>query len=175
MQFGYNGGYSTTVCTLIYKEVIDHYINNDITVYSYFLDASKAFDKVHHGKLFCIELSKNIPKIVARLYFDTYMRQKACVSWDNIKTSYVSMSNGVKQGGVISSIWFSLYIDPLLLELKRSGIGCHINCTYMGVLSYADDITLSCPSIWGLNDMLKNFSVENSILFNKKKTICIKF
>ena len=62
--------------------------------------------------------------------------------WDNIKTSYFSMSNGVKQGGMISFI-FSLYIDPLLLELKRSGIGCHINGTYMGVLSYADDITLS--------------------------------
>ena len=66
----------------------------------------------------------------------------------------------------------------MLLELKRSGIGCHINGIYMGVLSYADDITLSCPSIWGLNDMLKifeRFSVENSILCNKKKTICIKF
>ena len=62
------------------------------------------------------------------------MTQKACVSLDNIKTSYFSMSNGVKQGGVISSIIFSLYIDPLL-ELKRSGIGCHINGTYMGVLS----------------------------------------
>ena len=62
--------------------------------------------------------------------------------------------------------------------MKRSGIGCHINGTYMGVLSYADDITLSCPSIWGLNDMLQiceRFSVENSILFNKKITICIKF
>ena len=30
-----------------------------------------------------------------------------------------------------------------------------INGTYMGVLSYADDITLSCPSIWGLNNLLK--------------------
>ena len=28
---------------------------------------------------------------------------------------------------MISSIVFSLYIDPLLLELNRSGIGCHIN------------------------------------------------
>ena len=37
-------------------------------------------------------------------------------------------------------------------------------------MSYADDITLSCPSIWGLNDILKiceRFSVENSILFDK--------
>ena len=50
-----------------------------------------------------ILLSKNIPKIVVHLYFDSYMRQKACVSWDNIKTSYFSMCIGVKQGGVISS------------------------------------------------------------------------
>ena len=64
----------------------------------------------------------------------------------------------------------------MLLELKRSGIGCHINGTYMGVVSYADDITLSCPSIWGLNDMLticERFSVENSILLNKNKTIVL--
>ena len=47
----------------------------------------------------------------------------------------------------------------------------------MGVLSYADDRTLICPSIWGLNKMLKicnTFSKHNSILFNKKKTTCIK-
>ena len=31
------------------------------------------------------------------------------------------MSNGVKQCGVIS-LFFSLYIDPLLLEMKRSGL-----------------------------------------------------
>ena len=140
---------------LIYNEVIDHYIKNDSTAYSGFLDAFKAFDKVHHGKLFSILLSKKIPKLVVRLCFDSYMRQKACVSWDNIKTSYFSISNGVKQGGVISSILFSLYIDPLLLQLGRSGIDCHIDGTYMGVLSYAYDITLSCPSIWGLNDILK--------------------
>ena len=52
-----------------------------------------AFDNVHYGKLFGILLSKYIPTIVVRLYFDSYMRQKAYVSWDNIKTSYFSMSN----------------------------------------------------------------------------------
>ena len=33
MQFGYKESHSTTLCTLIYKEVIDHYINKDSTVY----------------------------------------------------------------------------------------------------------------------------------------------
>ena len=44
----------------------------------------------------------------------------------------------------------------------------------MGVYHNADDITIPCSSIWGLNDMLKNcdrFAVEDSILFYKKKTI----
>ena len=52
MQFGYTKGYSTTMCTLIYKEIINQYINNGSDVYSCLLDASKAFDRVHYGKLF---------------------------------------------------------------------------------------------------------------------------
>ena len=36
MQFGYKESHSTQLCTLIYKEVIDHYINNDSTVYNCF-------------------------------------------------------------------------------------------------------------------------------------------
>ena len=62
MQFGFKEGHSTTLCTLIYKEVIDHYLNNNSTVYSC-LDASKAFDRVNNGKLFSILLSTNIPNI----------------------------------------------------------------------------------------------------------------
>ena len=46
MQFGYKKGHSTTVCTLVYKEVISHYVNNNTSVYSCLLDASKPFDSV---------------------------------------------------------------------------------------------------------------------------------
>ena len=59
-----------------------------------------------------------------------------------------------------------------------SGFGGHIKGVYMGALSYADDITIMCPSIGGLNEMLKicySFAQSNSIIFNKKKTVCIKF
>ena len=47
MQYGYNNNHSTTVCTLILKEVIHHYINSNGNVYCCLLDASKAFDKIH--------------------------------------------------------------------------------------------------------------------------------
>ena len=88
------------------------------------------------------------------------------------------MANGVKQGGVISPIFFSLYIDPLLEYLRISGYGCHMKGVYIGAFSYTDDITISSPSIGGLNEMLKIchiFAEKNSILFNSKKTVCIKF
>ena len=42
----------------------------------------------------------------------------------------------------------------------------------------ADDITLLCPSVWGLNEMLKiynKYRLENNIIFNSKKTVCKKF
>ena len=58
MKFVYKKGHSTTMCTLIYKEIINQYINNGSDVYSSLLDASKAFDRVHYGKLFRILLSK---------------------------------------------------------------------------------------------------------------------
>ena len=48
----------------------------------------------------------------------------------------------------------------------------------MDFLSYADDITISCPSIHGLNIMLdicNQFACDNSLAFNNMKTVCIKF
>ena len=44
----------------------------------------------------------------------------------------------------------------------------------MGALSYADDITIICPSIRGLNKMLKicdEFAQSNKIILNSKKNI----
>ncbi len=38
-------------------------------------------------------------------------------------SSYVNVSNGVKQGGVISPILFCIYIDGLLVELEKCGVG----------------------------------------------------
>ena len=109
---------------------------------------------------------------------DSFERQRARVMWNSHVSDYFSISNGVKQGGVISPVLFNLYLDNLLISLKQSGLRCHINGTYMGALGYADDITLTCPSLYGLNSMLdicNQFSKNNHVIFNTKKTICIKY
>ena len=119
------------MCTLIYKEIINQYnIHNGSDVYSCLLDASKAFDRVHCGKLFRILLSK----IIIRLILDSYIQQSVCVMWDSWKSEYFNMYNGVKQGGVISCRLFNLYIDPLLLQLCNSGYVCYIAGVYAGAI-----------------------------------------
>ena len=59
-------------------------------------------------------------------------------------------TNGVKQGGAISPLLFSIYIDNLFLELRTSGLGCHVGLTYIGAFGYADSscrVTTLFPSI----------------------------
>ena len=46
----------------------------------------------------------------------------------------VPISNEVTLGGGILPVMFNLYLYNLLISLKPSGIGCHINETYMGDL-----------------------------------------
>jgi Reverse transcriptase (RNA-dependent DNA polymerase) len=56
-------------------------------------------------------------------------------------------TNGVKQGGVSSPILFCIYIDDMLVRLAGLGVGCYIGGTYVGALSYADDIVLIAPTV----------------------------
>ena len=52
MQFGFKNNNSTVLCTAVYIETINHYMNEGSDVYSCLIDASKAFDRVYWGKLF---------------------------------------------------------------------------------------------------------------------------
>ena len=62
--------------------------------------------------------------------------------------------------------------------LRDSGFGCTIDNCYTGAISYADDITLSCRSIRGLNRMLdvcNTFATEHYLIFNSIESFVIKY
>ena len=178
LQFGFKPGISTTMCTAVYMETVNYYTCRNTDVYSCLLDASSAFDKVHYGKLFKLLIKRKLPLLIVRLLINCYTHQQVCVSWESYKSRYFDVANGVKQGGVISPILFIIYIDELLLLLEKSGIGCHIGTMFVGAIGYADDLTLICPSLRSLVEMVKickNFGTDFNVTFNPKKTVCIKF
>jgi len=59
---------------------------------------------------------------------------------------HFSVSNGVKQGGVLSPVLFCVYFGGLLHKLIDAGYGCYIGHDFAGVLAYADDVVLLAPS-----------------------------
>ena len=48
--------------------------------------------------------------------------QQLRVRWNS---SPFKVSNGVRQGSVLSPILFSVYLDSLLVDLSKSGVGCY--------------------------------------------------
>lgn len=88
------------------------------------------------------------------------------------------MSNGVRQGGVLSPILFTVYVDELLQRLSSLDIGCHVGHQYVGSLCYADDIALLAPSPSALRILLKEcelFAADHNLTFNAAKTQLICF
>ena len=120
-----------------------------------------------------------------RVLFNSYSKQQSKAMWNSCYTDYFScytdyfyMSTVVKQGSVLSAILFTIYIDKLLIMLRDSRYGCIIDKCYTEAISYADDITLSCPSIRCLHrmqDICNEFAAEHYLIFNSKKSFAIKY
>ena len=89
--------------------------------------------------------------MIIRLLLHLYLNQKICVKWGDDTSQEVK----VKQGGILSPVLFTLYIDQLLLRLRNTGVGCHIGNVFTVGLGYADDILLIAPTVYSLRSMLK--------------------
>ena len=63
---------------------------------------------------------------LVRLLISWYREQRMSVRWDTHVSSNFPTTNGVRQGGVLSPVLFTLYMDDLLVELSELGIGCYI-------------------------------------------------
>ena len=63
----------------IYMETINHYVNDGGNVYNCLLDASKAFDRVHWGRLFKILIERKVTFLFMHLLLDSYLLQLYCV------------------------------------------------------------------------------------------------
>ncbi len=68
-------------------------------------------------------------------------------------------------------------MDKLLKVLEQSGFGCQIGVHYMGALSSADDRSLLCALLYGLQKMIyicEEFGHKYGITYNPKKSMCMK-
>ena len=126
-QYGFKANSSTVLSSTIVIETLQYYTENGARpVYVLLLDASKVFDKVAFNVLFNELRDRAVCPCIIKLPYFMYTNQSCSVKWDNKQSNYFQISNGVKQGGVISPLLFNCYIDNLFTHLQHSGLGCHV-------------------------------------------------
>ena len=96
-----------------------------------------------------------------------YLLNNAIVKWKETQSNF-SIHNGVKQGGVLSPILFSVYLDPLLKEIHNSRLGCFVGNLCANAFAYADDIIIlspTCSSMRSLIQICERYSEEFTLTF----------
>ena len=146
------------------------------------MDCSKAFDKCKFSLLFKRLLDKGLPPIVVRVLVFIYMEQYGWVKWGDAKSSQMTISNGTRQGAILSPVFWAVYADPMLKRLRELGLGAHVAGLFMGAVCYADDVLLIAPTRNAMQRMLlelEKFADESNITFStdpvpaKSKSKCL--
>jgi len=173
LQFGFkaNSGCNDAMFTFI--ESATYFNKRDSKLYCALLDASKAFDKVLINGLIYKLIKRNVPLQLIRLLFFWLNNVHCSVVWLCLMSAPFHISCGVRQGGVLSPVLFSVYVDELIVKLRSSGYGIYIGTLFYGCIFYADDIALLSCSCYGLQKLLDiciQYGFQWDIKFNPDKS-----
>ena len=128
-----------------------------------FIDASKAFDRLKHTTLFRKLIDRRVPNYIVRIMMYWYANQTMCVRWSGIVSQGFHVTNGVRQGGILSPYLFNVYLDDLSIALINH-------------LMYADDLVIFSPSSIGLRALItvcEEYAVSHEMVFNHKKSVIL--
>ena len=172
-QHGFRGNYSTTTACFVLKETILNYFSSSSDVHACFLDISKAFDSVNHDVLMKKLLNCGIPNHYVMFLKYLYSNQFVSVRYKSCMSQEWRVDRGVRQGGVLSGLLFSIYINDLVYGIANLKEGCRMGILSSNIIAYADDIVLLAPSKKGLQILLDKAVEESQDLnfnFNDDKS-----
>ena len=90
------------MCIYALKEIVEHHRSHNGSMFMGFLDASKAFDRRKHSTLFRKLIDRRVPNYIVRIMMYWYANQTMCVRWSGIVSQGFHVTNGVRQGGILS-------------------------------------------------------------------------
>ena len=84
-------------------------------------------------------------------------------------------SNGIRQGGQLSSLLYNVYTNDLNHHLQATGVGWYVGFTWVNSLSYAGDMVLLAPTVTALQTLFEVCHANagsHDIVYKRAKTVC---
>ncbi|MES9881905.1 MAG: reverse transcriptase family protein, partial [Sedimenticola sp.] len=153
-QNAYQKHTGAITASFILQESIHH--NNELgsKVYVATLDTKQAFDTVWLPGVFHKLSTLGIKGRMWSILVDAHSNMTSCVLANGIRSPTFLVQQGIRQGGIISTWIYNLFVDELLSKLQDSGLGTTVLNISTSNVTLADDITLSATSPINLQKML---------------------
>jgi len=178
LQYGFKKNSSCNHALFTFVESMKYFTKRGSKIFCAFLDASKAFDKVLINGLLTKLIDRNVPYMFIRILHNWFSNLSCSVVWKSMMGDAFRVTCGVRQGGILSPILFSVYIDDIIEKMRKSGYGIYIGTQFVGSILYADDIALvscSCHGLQKLIDICQHYGGVWDIKFNATKSQAITF
>ncbi|XP_033745741.1 uncharacterized protein LOC117331249 [Pecten maximus] len=177
-QQGFQRFIGCQTASFLLQETLYANIEQHSKMYAAFLDIKNAFDTVWHSGLLYKLKQKGIKGKLLTIIRNTYSGLKSTILCNGTTSRWVDMERGLRQGGVLSTLYYLIFIDDLLNELSDSNYGAPLNAIRCGNLTLADDITLlalSPRALQNLLDICQNYSFQWKFKFNATKSCTVVF
>ena len=178
LQFGYKRRHSISHAIFSVKSCIDYFTSRGSSVIAAFLDCSKGFDKIDHNAIFIKLMNRNVPLCFLNVIIYWYSNLSSSVKWNSALSYTFPVRSGVRQGGVLSPHFFTVYLDDLFRILKETRVGCYVMDLFVSAVIYADDICLLAPCRSALQTLLnvcENYGIKWCLTYNPSKSKTMVF
>ena len=154
LQFGFTKGLAPIMASLCLTEAIGYAKEQKQDLIVSTLDVQKAFDVVDHQKMKIKLHLESIDPRSWQLIDRLYSQLSETVQWKGNLSEPFSITKGVRQGAILSTSLYKMYINDLLIDLEKASTGMHIGSIYIGTPTCADDQLLIANNAQDMQAML---------------------
>ena len=132
-QCGFRSGRGTADMVFAARQLQEKCLEQNMPLYSTFVDLTKAFDTVSREGLWQIMSKFGCPETFIAIIREFHDGMQASVQDNGVHSEPFQVSNGVKQGCVLAPTLFSLMFSAMLIDaFKEDSFGVDIRYRYDG-------------------------------------------
>ena len=132
-QCSYGKNTSTMLAIMILKETVKQYIDQGSSVFTCFLDLSKAFERIEYSILIDRLRKNHVPEFIINILCSIFSKSRARVYFNGSSSQSWSLKRGTRQGGLLSAYLFNVYIDSILCTFSDFKTGCKLGLNKINI------------------------------------------